>query len=226
MKSFSEWKNQDIYQTISEISVAGIRNWFGGSSMKVDPQIRAQIKSKLINVWRDAQAAGMSRLDFARQVMAAAYGVSTGKSGTNISAAQAATGLQQAQTGLQQAQPAAVGASDQVAKEWAKFVDELLVEMSDEGASGDEIDNTSLIRMLGGSSIKINHDLRADLHPKLQQILRDPKIDEMRKTDPSELLRQFVAIAANEIVGRPQSGSMNTSYVAGKLDDPIAREAP
>lgn len=219
MKSFSEWKNQDIYQTISEISVAGIRNWFGGSSMRVDPQIRAQIKSKLINVWRDAQAAGMSRLDFARQVMAAAYGASTGKSGTNISAAQAATGLQQAQ-------PAAVSASDQVAKEWAKFVDELLVEMSDEGASGDEIDNTSLIRMLGGSSIKINHDLRADLHPKLQQILRDPKIDEMRKTDPSELLRQFVAIAANEIVGRPQSGSMNTSYVAGKLDDPIAREAP
>lgn len=219
MKSFKEWKNQDIHEMISEISVAGVRNWFGGSSMKVDPKIRSQIRSKLLSVWRDAQAAGMSKLEFAQQVMAAAYGAATGKQGSTIGAAQAAAGLQ--------SQPAAP--PEQVAREWAKFVDALLVEMDNDNS--DAIDNVDLVRILGSSNIRVNKELKTRLHPKLQQILRDPDFADIAQNDPSELLRQIIAVAANEIVGRSQAGTMGTSNVANKLNrddnhDQIAREMP
>jgi hypothetical protein len=103
--------------------------------------------------------------------------------------------------------------------------------MIEHGMGEDEIDNVDLVRILGSSSIKINRELKTKLHPKIQQILKDPELSEIAESNPSELLRQIIAVAANEITGRSQSSTFSTSAAARSLGsrandptEPVMRE--
>lgn len=86
--------------------------------------------------------------------------------------------------------------------------------MVEHGIGEDNIENIDLIRLLGSSSVKINRKLAMKLHPKLQQVLSDP---EFAEEDPSELLRQVIAVAAKEV-----SGSSGTTLSVPRVTHGLA----
>lgn len=95
--------------------------------------------------------------------------------------------------------------------------------MEENGIGADDIKNIDLTRILGTTNITINRKLAMRLGPKLDQVLKG---EEFASENPSELLRQIIAIAAEKVAG--VSGmTVSTSKLAkglGRMDDPIARE--
>lgn len=207
MKSFKEWKSSEFgcRNVLEENLTTAMRNWAGGSNLKVDNSIKTGLRSKILQLWRDAQEQGVSALDFARQVWASVSMLVTGKSGANLNTSAMAKDFSSPQQ-----------------QEWNRLSDliskELVLEMGE-----DDIDNIDLVRILGSSSIRVNRNLEIRLKPKLQQIFKDK---DFADEDPSELLRQVIAIAAKEITG-VSGTTLNTQKLAkglGGEDDPIARE--
>jgi hypothetical protein len=218
MKSFKEWKSSEFgAKNILEVNLfSAMRNWMGGSNVKIDNTIKTKLRTRILQLWADAQEQGMSALDFARQIMATVVNISMGKSGTNFNVKKAVDSLsQQPQTQQSPQTPQQ--------QEWNKLCDlvseELMLEMGE-----DEIDNIDLLRILGSSSIRVNRNLEIRLKPKLQQIFKDKDFSE---EDPSELLRQVIVVAAKEITGASGT-TLSTQKLAKGLsnDDPIAREMP
>lgn len=209
MKSFKEWKSSEFgtKNVLEENLMTAMRNWAGGSNLKVDNSIKTGLRSKILQLWRDAQEQGISALDFARQVWASVSMLVTGRSGANLNTSAMAKDFSSPQQ-----------------QEWNRLSDlvskELVLEMGE-----DDIDNIDLVRILGSSSIRVNRNLEIRLKPKLQQIFKDKDFAE---EDPSELLRQVIAIAAKEITGA-HGTTLSTQKLAkglGAEDDPIAREMP
>lgn len=207
MKSFKEWKGSEFgcRNVLEENLTTAMRNWAGGSNIKVDNSIKTGLRSKILQLWRDAQEQGVSALDFARQVWASVSMLVTGRSGTNLNTSATAKDFSSPQQ-----------------QEWNRLSDlvskELVLEMGE-----DDIDNIDLVRILGSSSIRVNRNLEIRLKPKLQQIFKDK---DFADEDPSELLRQVIAVAAKEITG-VSGTTLNTQKLAkglGGEDDPIARE--
>ena len=96
MKSIKEWRmdNEVLSRNLTELNLmASFRNFAGGSNVKEDPRIKAGLKTKILSLWKDAQEAGMSALDFVRQVWAVAGSLATGKAGSNLNVANAARTL-------------------------------------------------------------------------------------------------------------------------------------
>lgn len=208
MKSFREWKNFSGRNVLEENLATAMRNFAGGSNLKVDNSIRTGLRSKILQLWRDAQEQGISALDFARQVWASVSMLVTKRSGANLNTSAVSKDFSSPQQ-----------------QEWNRLSDlvskELMLEMGGE----DEIDNIDLVRILGSSSIRVNRNLEIKLKPKLQQIFKDKDFAE---EDPSELLRQVIAVAAKEITGA-QGTTLSTQKLArglGREDDPVAREMP
>lgn len=95
--------------------------------------------------------------------------------------------------------------------------------MVEKGMVNEDIRSIDMSRILGGTSFKINRKLAIKLKPRLNQVLSG---EEFEGESPEELLRQIIAIAAEEL-GGIEGTTVSANKLAGGLykDDPVAQEA-
>ena len=204
MKSIREWRNEKggvSPQNLLELNLmTSLRNFAGGSTVKQDPQIRSGLRSKILSLWKDAQASGMGALDFVRQVWAVAGSVATGKMGGNLNVGAAAKGLT---------------APDSQQAEWARLGDLLLKEM--EGDEEVRIDKAQFARFAGGkTSLDIDSKLRTELKSKIEHI---GKMDDFKSLKPAELFQKIVAAVA-AIEAEVTSGTASVASLTNGLNAP------
>jgi len=201
MKSIREWrieKDGVSPQKLLEFNLmTSMRNFAGGSTLKQDSQIRSGLRSKILSLWKDAQASGMTPLNFVRQVWAVAGSAVTGKMGGNLNVANTAKGL---------------SAPDSQQAEWNRLSELVLKEMEGEY----KIDKAQFARFAGGQSLDIDSEIKAELRPKILMLTK--KAEEEGKSK-AELFQKIVAVVA-AIEAEVTSGTASVNSLATKLNAP------
>jgi hypothetical protein len=201
MKSIREWrieKDGVSPQKLLEFNLmTSMRNFAGGSTLKQDSQIRSGLRSKILSLWKDAQASGMTPLNFVRQVWAVAGSAVTGKMGGNLNVANTAKGL---------------SAPDSQQAEWNRLSELVLKEMEGEY----KIDKAQFARFAGGQSLDIDSEIKAELRPKILMLTK--KAEEEGKSK-AELFQKIVAVVA-AIEAEVASGTASVNSLATKLNAP------
>jgi hypothetical protein len=205
MKSIREWRNEKegvSPQKLLEFNLmTSLKNFAGGSTVKQDPGIRSGLRSKILSLWKDAQASGMGALDFVRQVWAVAGSVATGKMGGNLNVGAAAKGLT---------------APDSQQAEWARLGDLLLKEMGEEAGSEYNIDRALFARFAGGTSLDIDSEIKTELRPKILMLTKKAEKEGKSK---AELFQKIVAAVA-AIEAEVTSGTASVASLASGLNAP------
>ena len=200
MKSIREWRTERegvSPQKLLEFNLmTSLRNFAGGSTVKQDSQIRSGLRSKILSLWKDAQASGMTALDFVRQVWAVAGSAVTGKMGGNLNVANTAKGL---------------SAPDSQQAEWNRLSELVLKEME-----GEFIDKSQFARFAGGTSLDIDSEIKNELRPKILKLMKEAEDEGKSK---AELFKKIVAAVA-AIEAEVTSGTASVASLTGKLNAP------
>jgi hypothetical protein len=209
MKSIREWRIEKegvSPQKLLELNLmTSLRNFAGGPTVKQDAGIRSGLRSKILSLWKDAQASGMSALDFVRQVWAVAGSVATGKMGGNLNIGATAKGL---------------GGQDPQQEEWTRLSELVLKEM---GEGEFEIDKSQFAKFVDSASLDIDSKLRRELKQKIKTIGEMPEYSNMSK---AELFKKIVAAVA-ALEAEMSGSTASIASLTGKLNKPeedIAKE--
>jgi hypothetical protein len=210
MKSIREWRTERegvSPQKLLEFNLmTSLRNFAGGSTVKQDSQIRSGLRSKILSLWKDAQASGMTPLDFVRQVWAVAGSAVTGRMGGNLNVANTAKGL---------------SAPDSQQVEWNRFSELVLKEMEGEmgaqPAGGDyEINKAKFAQFANSSTLDVDSKLRSLLRAKIDDIR---KMDKYQNMSSAEFFQKVVAAVA-AIETDTTSSTASVGSLADKLNKP------